>query len=43
MDLHAKGELPLEKLVTVYDVKDFEQAIQDSKSGKALKAVLRWS
>ena len=41
--MHASGQLPLEKLTTVYDVKDFEKAMQDTKSGKAIKAVLRWS
>lgn len=43
MEQQAAGKFPLEKLVTVYDVKDFKQAIADSKSGKALKPVLRWS
>lgn len=43
MEQQAAGKFPLEKLVTVYDVKDFKQAIVDSKSGKSLKPVLRWS
>ncbi|ROT34503.1 GroES-like protein [Sodiomyces alkalinus F11] len=42
IEMHAKGELPLEELITFYDVKDYEKAIEDSKSGKALKAVLKW-
>ena len=42
MDMHAKGELPLEELVTYYDMTDFERAMKDSKSGKTLKAVLKW-
>lgn len=41
--MHAAGKLPLERLTTVYDVKDFQRAIEDTKSGKSVKAVLRWS
>lgn len=40
--MHARGELPLEDLVKVYDVTDFEKALEDSKSGRTLKAVLKW-
>lgn len=40
--MHAKGELPLEELVSFYDMTDFERALGDSKSGRALKAVLKW-
>ncbi|KAM5385337.1 hypothetical protein ACJZ2D_000978 [Fusarium nematophilum] len=40
MEEHAKGNYQIEKLVTYYDMKDFEQAISDTKSGKALKARL---
>ncbi|OIW33987.1 GroES-like protein [Coniochaeta ligniaria NRRL 30616] len=43
IDIHAAGKLLLEKVTTVYDVKDFKQAIEDAKSGKTIKAVLRWS
>ncbi|KAK7419073.1 hypothetical protein QQX98_003575 [Neonectria punicea] len=43
MKEHAKGNYPIENLITVYDMKDFDQAIKDTKSGKTLKAVLRWS
>ena len=40
--MHAQGKLPLEELVAFYDMKDFEQALEDSKTGKTLKAVLKW-
>lgn len=40
--MHAKGELPLEELVSFYDMTDFERALEDAKNGKALKAVLKW-
>ncbi|KAK1771931.1 GroES-like protein [Phialemonium atrogriseum] len=42
IELHAKGQLPLEKLITFYDVKDYEKAIRDSETGVTLKAVLKW-
>ena len=40
---NAAGRFPLEKIVSYYDAKDFERAFEESKSGKAIKAVLRWS
>ena len=40
--MHAKGQLPLEELVTFYDMTDFDKAIEDAKTGKTLKAVLKW-
>ncbi|KAI3571538.1 alcohol dehydrogenase [Fusarium oxysporum f. sp. albedinis] len=43
MEQHAQGKYPIENLITYYDVKEFEQAISDTKSGKALKAVLKWT
>ena len=43
MDQHQNGTVPLDAIVSYYDVKDFEQAFEDSKSGKAIKAVLRWT
>lgn len=42
LDMHAKGELPLEELVTIYDMKDHAKAVEDSKAGRSLKAVLKW-
>lgn len=37
-----EGKFPLEKLITVYDSKDFLQAFSDMEEGKVLKPVLRW-
>ncbi|KAL7622131.1 hypothetical protein AAE478_007633 [Parahypoxylon ruwenzoriense] len=43
IEMHSKGLLPLEKLITYYDVKDYEKAIADMEEGKTIKAVLRWT
>jgi Zn-dependent alcohol dehydrogenase len=43
MEQHAQGKYQIEHLITYYDVEDFQQAINDTKSGKALKAVLKWN
>ncbi|KAK4446442.1 aryl-alcohol dehydrogenase [Podospora aff. communis PSN243] len=43
MEMHAQGRFPLERLIEYYDIKDFEQAIEDAKSGKTIKPVLKWS
>ncbi|KAH6995160.1 alcohol dehydrogenase [Ilyonectria destructans] len=43
MDQHAKGNYPIENIISFYDIKDFEQAIKDTKDGKTLKAVLKWN
>ncbi|KAI0174366.1 alcohol dehydrogenase [Pestalotiopsis sp. NC0098] len=40
---HANGRFPIQHIVSVYNVEDFQQAIDDTKSGKTLKAVLNWS
>ncbi|KAK4209440.1 putative alcohol dehydrogenase [Rhypophila decipiens] len=42
IEKHAKGEFPMEEFIQFYDVKEYEQAIEDSKSGKVIKAVLKW-
>lgn len=42
IDQHNKGNYPLEKIVTMYDVEDFATAIRDTKEGKTIKAVLQW-
>jgi Zn-dependent alcohol dehydrogenase len=42
IDQHNKGQYPLERIVTTYDVKDFETAMKDTKEGKTIKAVLKW-
>lgn len=42
MSEHAKGNYPIEKLITYYPIKDFNKAVQDTHSGTTLKAVLKW-
>lgn len=42
IDQHNKGNYPLEKLITNYDVKDYALAMKDTKEGRAIKAVLKW-
>ena len=41
-DLHAQGKLPYDRLVQFYDFADINQAFEDSKSGAAIKPVLRF-
>lgn len=42
IEQHNKGQYPLEKLIVNYDIHDFERAIKDTKSGRTIKAVLKW-
>lgn len=41
VSLYKAGKFPLDKLVTVYDFEDIEKAVEDSNSGKVIKAVLK--
>ncbi len=41
VDYYARGMFPFDKMITYYDFKDIEQAFEDAKSGKVIKAVLR--
>lgn len=41
VELVRQGRLPLEKMVTFYDLDDINQAVEDGLSGKTTKAVLR--
>ncbi|CRG89991.1 hypothetical protein PISL3812_07031 [Talaromyces islandicus] len=36
------GRLPLQKIVRFYDAEDYETAINDMKSGKVIKPIIRW-
>lgn len=40
---NAAGKFPLEEIVSYYNAQDFAQAFEDSRSGKVIKAVLKWS
>lgn len=42
IELHAQGKLPVEEMITVYEVGAFAEAIADVRSGKTIKAVLIW-
>lgn len=41
--MQKDGYFPVEKLVKVYDYKDFQQALDDLHHGKVIKPVIQWS
>ncbi|MCL2401817.1 MAG: NAD(P)-dependent alcohol dehydrogenase, partial [Oscillospiraceae bacterium] len=41
MEHYRAGRFPFDKMITFYDFADAESAMQDTKSGKAVKAVLK--
>lgn len=41
VDLHARGRLPLEKIVRFYPLDQIEQAVRDTEAGRVVKAILR--
>ena len=40
IDLHLKGQFPLDRLITTYPFEDINTAIADMRSGAAIKPVL---
>ncbi|KAK4175494.1 putative alcohol dehydrogenase [Triangularia setosa] len=42
IEQHQKGLFPLDRFIKYYDFQDYEKAIEDSKTGNAIKAVLKW-
>jgi aryl-alcohol dehydrogenase len=42
IELWQQGRFPLEKLITYYHFDDINRALQDSRNGKVIKAVLVW-
>ncbi|KAG6004469.1 hypothetical protein E4U21_001041 [Claviceps maximensis] len=42
LEQYAKGNYPIDKLISFYDFDDFQRAMDDTKRGAALKAVLVW-
>ncbi|CAK7208149.1 hypothetical protein SCUCBS95973_000002 [Sporothrix curviconia] len=42
IELHRDGRFPIDKLVQVYSVRDFELALADLRSGKVVKPVIKW-
>ncbi|KAK5264951.1 hypothetical protein LTR96_009750 [Exophiala xenobiotica] len=43
MQQQKAGNFPLEDIVSYYEVKDYAQAFEDARSGKVVKAVLKWT
>jgi aryl-alcohol dehydrogenase len=41
IDFYRAGKLPLERLITYYDLANIDQAAEDSKSGATIKPVIR--
>lgn len=41
IELYKHGLFPIEKFTTFYDMKDMAKALEDTKNGKAIKAVIR--
>lgn len=41
VDLHMSGKFPFDKLVKFYDLKDINQAAEDSEKGITLKPIVR--
>ncbi|KAJ9609467.1 hypothetical protein H2200_005794 [Cladophialophora chaetospira] len=42
LEQHRQGHLPLEKIVSTYKYTEFARALDDMKTGKAIKPVLVW-
>jgi aryl-alcohol dehydrogenase len=40
LDLHARGRFPLEAMIRTYPLDEISQAVQDTRSGASVKAVL---
>jgi Zn-dependent alcohol dehydrogenase len=43
MEQQQAGNFPLDEIVSYYDAKDYAKAFEDSRSGRAIKAVLCWT
>jgi len=43
IDMHARGRFPFDKLVTMYPFEQIHAAIDDSKSGKTVKPIVKFS
>lgn len=39
---HEKGNYPLEDMMTIYEYTEYEKALDDLKTGKAVKVILKW-
>ena len=41
VELHQQGRFPFDRLIKYYELDQIEQALDDSKSGKVIKPILR--
>ena len=41
IELYRQGRFPIDRLVSYYDFKDINQAVEDLEKGKVLKGVLK--
>jgi aryl-alcohol dehydrogenase len=41
IEYYQKGLFPFDKLVTYYNFEDINQAFEDTKNGKVIKAILK--
>ena len=41
IELYKQGRFPIDRLVTYYDLKDINQAVEDMAQGKVIKAILK--
>lgn len=41
IEFYKAGKFPIDKMMTYYKLEDINQAVEDSRSGKALKAILK--
>jgi len=40
VSLHQAGELPIDKLLTYYNIKDINRALQEFAAGKTIKPII---
>ncbi|KAK5166092.1 uncharacterized protein LTR77_008353 [Saxophila tyrrhenica] len=43
VEMQRAGDFPVDKIVKMYDYKDFGQALHDLEEGKVVKPVIQWS
>lgn len=43
VEMQRAGDFPVDKIVKVYDYKDFEKALHDLHEGTVVKPVIQWS
>lgn len=43
VQMQKEGNFPVEKIVKIYDYKDFDKALHDLHEGAVVKPVIQWS